>query len=329
MSLWIDLAKLAAGFFLIIKGGDLFVASSVRIAELLRVSRVVIGTTLVSLATTSPELVFSVTTGVEEDPAMGIGNALGSCMCNMCLILGLMSVIRSIGVRPSDLRIPFYSMVFFGLLLLALSWNLAFHRWMGWMLAALGAAYFVCDFLHHRKGSRPEDLVEARSIEDQALGGRPWLDTPAKVAAVFLAGVAMVVAGSKLLVDSLGSLGEGLGVPSLVMGLTVAAVGTSLPELVTAVKSARQNVSDLGVGNILGANVANLTLIVGGATSFQDVQLDRLSQVRDFTALLLGMGMVWWMLQSSRRMHRLEGAILIGYYFLYIALALASPHRPA
>jgi cation:H+ antiporter len=115
-----------------------------------------------------------------------------------------------------------------------------------------------------------------------------------------------------------------MGVPSIIIGLTVVAIGTSLPELVTAISSARQNVSDLAVGNIIGANVANLTLIVGGAASFNVVTMDRVTQLLNFPALLLGMCIVLWMLCSARRISRREGGILIGYYTVYVALVLGS-----
>ena len=184
--------------------------------------------------------------------------------------------------------------------------------------------YFIFDFLHHRRAPRPEDIAEARSIESEITAGNPWLESLKGTAAVFLFGAVLVTVGSRLLVDSATSLAEAMGVPSIIIGLTVVAIGTSLPELVTAISSARQNVSDLAVGNILGANVANLTLIVGGAASFNVVTMDRVTQLLNFPALLLGMCIVLWMLCSARRISRREGGILIGYYTVYVALVLGS-----
>ncbi len=319
-----DVFLLALSFGLIIKGGDLFVASSVRIAEFLEVPRVVIGTTLVSLATTSPELVVSITSGIQGEPGVGVGNAVGSCMCNMCLILGLMAVIRSIGVRLADIQIPLAAMFFFGVLLLVLTWNLHLAQTAGFVLAAMGIGYFIGDFFHHRRASRPEDIAEARSIEAEATAGMSGLRSRKATAAVFALGVVMVMAGSHFLVNSAVNLATALDVSPMVISLTIVAVGTSLPELVTAVNAARQNVSDLGVGNILGASVANLTLILGGAASFQGMSMSRATQAVNFPALLVGMLFVFWMLFSKRRISRREGWILIGYYLLYLALVLGS-----
>ena len=319
-----EIILLLVGLAMIIKGGDLFVASSVRIAEFLQVPRIVIGTTLVSLATTSPELVVSVTAGIRGESEMGVGAAVGSCMCNMCLILGLMAVIQSIGVRPVELKIPLVAVFFFSFLLLGLTWDLKLARIAGGALLAMGIGYFIVDFFHHRRMSRPEDLAEARNIESDLIAGNRWLVSRQSTAIVFTIGAVMVAIGSRFLVDSAAGLAGRMGVPTIIIGLTIVAVGTSLPELVTAIKSARHNVSDLGVGNILGANVANLTLIVGGAASFQEVTMDRATQLINFSALLIGLTMVFLMLASHRRIFRFEGGILIAFYVLYLAAVTGS-----
>ncbi len=321
----LDVLLLVVGLVLIIKGGDLFVASSVRIATILDVPRVVIGTTLVSLATTSPELVVSLVAGMKGESGLAVGNAVGSCMANMCLILGVMAVIRAIGVHPSELRIPLIAMFAFTLILLVLSWNLVLPRSTGIALVVLGVGYFVFDFLHHRHAPKPEELAEAISIEDEITADNKWLETGRGAALVFFVGAVMVIFGSRFLVDSASSIARGMGVPPIIIGLTIVAVGTSLPELVTAISSARQDVSDLAVGNILGANVANLTLIVGSAATLNDVTMTRITQLLNFPALLVGMLMVLWMLCSERKISKREGAILIGYYVLYVTVVLLSP----
>lgn len=320
----LDILLLSVGLWLIIKGGDLFVSSSVKIAEFLDVPRIVIGTTLVSLATTSPELVVSLMAGAKGESGLAVGNAVGSCMCNMCLILGVMAAIRSIGVRPRELKIPLIAMFFFAGLLLVLTWNLILPKIAGIVLVVMGVLYFIYDFIHHRMSSRPEELAEAASIEEEMTAGHPWLNTFKGSMLVFVVGAVMVTVGSRFLVDSASSLAAAMGIPSIIIGLTIVAVGTSLPELVTAISSARQDVSDLAVGNIFGANVANLTLIVGSAASLNVVEMDRVTQLLNFPALLLGMLIVLWMLCSERQISKREGTILISYYFIYVGLVIGS-----
>jgi cation:H+ antiporter len=137
--------------------------------------------------------------------------------------------------------------------------------------------------------------------------------------AQFVVGAAIVVAGSRLLVEGAVTIAARLEIPSIVVGLTVVAVGTSLPELVTAVTSSRKSVSDLAIGNVLGANIANLTLIVGMAAVIQTVTLDRFTQLFNFPALLLVMVTLVVMLWTERRVTRREGVVLLVMYGVYLA----------
>ncbi len=322
--MWLDLLLLVVGLALLVKGGDLFVSSSVRIAEFLNMPRVVIGSTLVALATTTPELVVSIMSGVKGESGLSVGNAVGSCICNIGLILGVTAAIKQVDVNPRELKTPMTAMLVCGAALLLLTLDLSLSRWQGFLLLAAGFGYFIYDFRQHKRSSRPEDIAEARAIEEERVAGHPWLRTKAGTAGLFALGALLVMAGSKLLVDSAVNIASGLGVPSIVIGLTVVAVGTSLPELVTAITSSRQNVSDLAVGNILGANIANLTFIVGSAASIQPVTMSRATQIYNFPALLVLMITLLWMLMTRRRVTRLEGRGLLVFYALYVAGVVIS-----
>ena len=213
-----------------------------------------------------------------------MGNAIGSCICNVGLILGITAALRQVDVHPKALRTPLIAMFGFGALLFLMTLNLSLSRWQGAVLVAGGLAYFVYDFVHHARDTKPADVAEARAIE-QAVGGRfPWFHSRTGSIAQFLLGAGVVVVGSRLLVDGAVNLAGGLGIPSIIVGLTVVAIGTSLPELVTAVTSSRKNVSDLAVGNVLGANIANLTFIVGVAAMISEVKMSRATQLVNFSA---------------------------------------------
>jgi cation:H+ antiporter len=320
--MWPDLLLLLGGLALLVKGGELFVSSSVRIAEFLDMPRVVIGSTLVALATTSPELVVSIMSGIKGESGLAVGNAVGSCICNIGLILGVTAAFKHIDVHPRELRTPLTAMFVCGGVLLVLTLDLTLSRWQGLLLIAGGIAYFIHDFRQHARDTDPGDIAEARAIEQEQVAGHPLLRTKGGTAALFSFGAVLVVIGSKLLVDGAVSIATELGVPSIVIGLSIVAVGTSLPELVTAITSARQNVSDLAVGNILGANIANLTLIVGSAASIKEVTMSRTMQMFNFPALLLAMGLMLHMLLSDRRVTRREGAFLLGFYGLYLSVLI-------
>ncbi|MEO8350562.1 MAG: calcium/sodium antiporter [Chthoniobacteraceae bacterium] len=314
-----DLFSLIAGLLLIIKGGDWFVAAAVRLAEFLKMPRVVIGSTLVSLATTTPELVVSLMAGAKGESGLAVGNAVGSCICNIGLILGVTACIRSVELHPKTLRRPLAVMIGAGLLLLLFTWNLRIERWQGVLLIAAGAIYFVWDFLHHLRRRSLSELVEATALEQSMERRFIWLHSKLGTACQFLGGAGVVIIGSRLLVDGAVIIAQALGVPSLVIGLTIVAIGTSLPELVTAVTSSRQAVSDLAVGNVIGANIANLTLIVGAASVIQAVKIDRVTQLFHFPTMLAVMGLILWKLASDRRLGRRDGIILIASYILYLS----------
>ena len=305
---------------LIIKGGDLFVSASVRIAEFLRLPRVVIGSTLVSLTTTSPELVVSVVSGLKNEPGLAVGNAVGSCICNIGLILGTMALLKHVEVHVPTLKVPFTAMVVAGVLLLAMTLDLHLSRLQGLILVFLGAVYFVIDFIRHERDTAPADIAEATALEEEVVQGHPWLHTQSGTALQFACGAALVLFGSWLLVKAAVQIATSLGVPPIFIGLTIVAVGTSLPEFVTAITSARKNVSDLAVGNILGANVANLTLIIGAAASLSDLTLSRQTQLFNFPAMLVLMVLLLLTMFSGNQISRREGLALLSYYACYIII---------
>lgn len=322
--MWNELLLLLGGLALIIKGGDFFVAAAIRLAEFLRMPRVVIGSTLVSLATTTPELVVSIMAGLRGEAGLAVGNAVGSCICNIGLILGVTATIKQVDVHFRALRTALFAMVGFGVVLFLMTLDLSLTRWQGAVLLVAGLGYFIWDFTRHWRDRKPADVAEATAIEAEKSTARwAWVKTKPGTVLQFLVGAGIVVAGSKLLVDGAVGLAARLGVPSIIVGLTVVAVGTSLPELVTAVTSSRKSVSDLAVGNVLGANIANLTLIVGAAAIIQTVQLDRLTQLFNFPALLAVMALLIVMLWTGRRVTRREGIVLLAVYGVYLA-ALAG-----
>ena len=320
---------LLVGLALLVKGGELFVSAAVRIAGFLRMPRVVIGSTLVSLATTTPELVVSLMAGGRGESGLAVGNAVGSCICNIGLILGITAAFRHIEINPRALRIPLIAMFGFGVVLFLMSMDLRLSRWQGAVLILGGLVYFIYDFVHHARDPKAVDVAEAREIRAAvggSVGGRfGWFHSQTGSGLQFLLGAGIVVAGSWLLVDAAVNLAGALGVPSIIIGLTVVAVGTSLPELVTAVMSSRSNASDLAVGNVLGANIANLTFIVGAAAMMSEVTMRRSTQVVNFTAVLIVFGLLLWMLLNDRRVSRKEGvALLVTYGFYLCALVFLA-----
>lgn len=315
--MFIESLILLGSLALIVKGGDWFVSASVRLAEIMRLPHVVIGSTLVSLATTSPELVVSIVAGLKAESGLAVGNAVGSCLCNMGLILGVMALIKHVDVHPALIRTPLIVMFFLAAAFFLFTLNLQIARLQGVFLMMAGLAYFIYDFRHHRKDATQESAVEALLIEQEVIAGHRFLTSGYRAGAQFLFGAAIVVIGSKFLVESSVAIATMLGIPPILIGVSVVALGTSLPEFVTAIASSRKNVSDLAVGNILGANIANLSLILGSAAALSEVAMTRTTQLLNGGALLTGMGLLLYTL-GGRRITRWEGLALITFYGVYL-----------
>lgn len=311
-----DIVLIAVGFALVAKGGDLFVDSSVQIGRALRIPRFVIGGTLVSLATTGPELVVSATAATMGDSGIALGNAVGSCICNIGLIVGTVALIMPVQVDRADFIRRAGWMVGGGLLVVGFSWDLTMDRVYGVVLLALAVGYLGWDLLgilRSRRGGGEE--VENAAAAIGLAGPTAW----------FAVGGACVLAGSYLLVNSGQGLAAALGVPSAIIGFSVIAVGTSLPELVTGVTAARKGVPDLSLGNIVGANVLNLLLIVGLSGTIQPLLLDSFSQWYGFPWLGIFFLAIVGVVLKNGVVRRAAGIGLLMLYALYTIGLVSIP----
>lgn len=314
--MFIDILLISVGFALVAKGGELFVDSSIHIGRALRIPRFVIGGTLVSLATTAPELVVSATAASMGDSGIALGNAVGSCICNMGLIVGTVALIMPVEVdRPDFIRRAAW-MIAGGLLVVAFSWDLSMGRVYGGVLLAGAVAYLGWDLVGILR-SRQESAGEAED-PDAAKG-------LAGAVGWFAVGGACVLVGSRLLVTSGQGLAEALGVPSAIIGFSVIAIGTSVPELVTGVTAARKGVPDLSLGNIIGANVLNLFLIVGLSGTIQPLVLDAFSQWYGFPWLGVFVLVICGVVLRSGVVRRAAGIGLLVLYALYTIGLMTIP----
>ena len=311
-----DILLIAAGFALVAKGGDLFVDSSIHIGQALRIPRFVIGGTLVSLATTAPELVVSVTAASLGDSGIALGNAIGSCICNIGLIVGLVAIIMPVEVdRPDFIRRAAW-MVGGGVLVVAFSWDRSMDRVYGLLLLAGAVAYLAWDLAGIVRSRRAGAADAGDADGAEGLGGAVgW----------FTVGALCVVAGSRLLVTSGQDLAAALGVPSAIIGFSIIAIGTSVPELVTGVTAARKGVPDLSLGNIVGANVLNLLLIVGLSGTIQPLQIDAFSQSYGFPWLGIFFVAVIGAVLRFGVLRRAAGIALLLLYALYVIGLVALP----
>lgn len=299
-----------AGLVLVLQGGNYFVDSSVSIARQLKIPRIVIGGTIVSLATTAPEFVVSTTASYMGDSGIALGNALGSAIANIGLIVSVSAILAPIVIDVADFRRRAIWMLVSAALVFLFSWDLEISHQGGIILLILATLYLSLNALRavlERKQNRTPD--ENSSAEDNISIGKLLL--------MFLFGVGLVIVGSKLLVNSSIEIAKALKIPSIIIGMTVVAVGTSLPELVTAITSAKKKVADLAVGNILGANILNLALITGASAVINPLSLNLIDRYYAFSWLfimIIGMMIIFW---KKGEMQKKAGYIMLSLYVIY------------
>ena len=249
------------------RGGDLFVDASSQLSRAFRVPRFIVGGTIVSVATTVPELLTSIQASLDGDSGLALGNAIGSCIANIGLITGLVAIIMPIEFDRSDVLKRSTWMMFAAVFVVIVSWNLKISFAYAVVLLIFTGVYLMWDVF---------GVIRYRTkLVDEPIGDHP---TPLSALGWFLLGAVLVGFGSKLLVDAGQNIAVALGISTTVVGLSFVAFGTSLPELVTGVKAARRGMPDLSLGNIIGANVLNLLLIVGASGVITPLVLEPMSQ---------------------------------------------------
>ena len=308
----IQVLYLAAGLLLVIKGGELFVDSSTHISSRLRIPRVVVGGTIMSLATTVPELVVSATASYLGDSGIAIGNAVGSAIANIGLIVGIVALLTPVVVDLADFRTRSRWMLGSAVLVVLFSWDLNLPRTYGVILFGVSLVYLAADGIGAiRKRKTVQEIPD---------------ETPlAKSLITFGVGAVMVGLGSRLLVTSGIEVASALGVPSVIIGLSIIAIGTSLPELVTAVTAARKGVPDLSIGNIIGANVLNLAMITGTAATIRPLTLLPFTRNYSFPWMMAFVLLMIFMIGREGKIDKREGATLLALYVIYIAGLIVLP----
>ena len=304
-----------AGLVLICLGGDRLVDAAVAIARKLGIPQIVVGATIVSLGTTLPEILVSTTAAFNGSAAIAAGNAFGSIICNTALIAGLTQTIRpSKKVEFSSLA--WRSIFFFGALIVM---NVvgyvtgAFGRPLGIGLLLLFILYAYMNVIRSSAEGSEED-----GDEDYSAVSVPKQLLILVVCAVFL------FVGANLLVDNGILIAEALGVPERVIAVTFIALGTSLPELMTSVMSLIKGYGNVGLGNVLGANILNMLLVIGIPAVIQGIPLERSVVAVDMPLAGLVMGILFIPILIRKKSSRAQGIILLGIYAAYCVMSFIS-----
>lgn len=323
------IALLTIGFVLLIVGGELLVRGAVRLAERAGLSQLLIGLTIVGFGTSSPELVASVGAALQGYPDIAWGNVVGSNLANSLLILGIASLIYPMAVARGPLwRDGGLAAVTTFLLYLVASSGIGdgtVGPAMGGAFLALLFSYMVYAYVQE-KNSGPFNT--AASDKAQALEGTdPGLHINEPVwrsVLVLLGGIATIIVGGQLLVTNAVLIATMIGISEAIIGLTVIAIGTSLPELVTAIIAARKGASAVALGNVLGSNIFNLLLIGGLTAVVAPARFPQELLIISLPLLVFVSVLLMIFAATSRRISRVEGALLLAIYLGLMALNLLT-----
>jgi len=303
-------------------GADRFVDGAAALARRLGVSPIIIGLTVVSFGTSLPELLVSVSATVMGHPDVAVGNVVGSNIANIGLILGTASLFRPLMVHGSIVRREYPLLIGVSVMAWLMARDGTFSRFEGILLVA-GLALYVAWMTVTAKQGAPEVLLQEASRADADPGKAL---PPAKPVLYLIAGLIALIAGSRFLVWGGVALARTFGVSELVIGLTLVAVGTSLPELATSVAGAIKKQDDIAVGNVVGSNLFNTLAILGIPSLLRPLQVSTEAYHRDFPVMLFATLVLWPVCRSWRgrpgRVNRLEGGALVAGYLVYAGILL-------
>ena len=306
MEILLQLLLLAVGFVMLVKGADAFVEGAAGIAEKFGIPQLVIGLTIVAMGTSAPEAAVSITAALKGNAAITIGNVVGSNILNVLVILGITSVIVSVAVARSTVRIEIPYMLVITLLLLVLGFSgneIVF--WEGVILWAAFLLYLGYLFYMAKKNRQVEEETEKKPL---------W-----KLLLYTVLGLVFVVWGSDVTVDAATAIAKAVGMSERFIGLTIVALGTSLPELFTSVSAALKGKADIAIGNIVGSNIFNILFVVGTTALITPVVFES-GFVID-TLIAGGAGLLLWLcVCREHKLKRMGGVMMVGYaaYFCYL-----------
>ena len=268
------------GFVLLIKGGDWFVDGSVGIAHRFNLPEVLIGATIVSIGTTLPEVMVSAQAALQNNSGISYGNAIGSIICNTSLIAALTVAIKPGPVNKNSLRLPAAAFFLAAAIYSLVAYTTGrFERWLGILFLCMFAAYMVISVMQMK--NNPEEAAGAEEEEKKEE------TTLTKDIGLLVVGAAAIAWGANLLVNNGTIIAQALGVPDSVIGLTMVALGTSLPELITAITSLMKGHGALSLGNVIGANLFNIVLVSGTAITIAPFAIPAEKQLLGMNSSLL------------------------------------------
>ncbi len=315
MEIAVSVLILAIAIFLVVKGGNVFVSSSSSLAKRLHIPEIAFGATFVSLATTLGELLISIFSSVDKTTDLAVGNAVGSAICNISLICGIGFLFMQSKLNKSG-ALKYYLLIFVCIFITICGFFYQIYVWQAIVLLVVTIFFFVFNYidakLYYKTNKKEED-------ENQ----KPlWL-----VIILFLLGACALGGGAYLLVDKVEFLAKAIGVNEQFIGLTIIAIGTSLPELTTMLTAIKKNVPDLAIGNIIGANILNFTLVLAIPRLIAYNEGMPISKETAFISLPLCLILTLILvipILAKRKTYRWQGIVFLCIYGVYLIYLISN-----
>ncbi len=308
MDFLLQFVLLVVGFAMLVKGADWFVEGTAGIARTFGIPQLVIGLTIVAMGTSAPEAAVSITAALKGNAGISIGNVVGSNILNILIILGISAVIIAIAIQESTIKYEIPYMIFITIALLVMGFTggtvTRLEGVILWILFLLYLAYLF----NMAKNNKEEDAEEERSPLLLLLSG--------------IVGGVIIVWGSNITVDSATAIAKMIGLSESFIGLTIVALGTSLPELVTSVTAARKGNADIAIGNIVGSNIFNILFVIGTTALITPVPFASNFLIDSMIAILAGI-LLWVSVFKTKKLTRKWGIIMLlcyGAYFIYLLI---------
>jgi len=305
----IQVVLLLVGFVFLIKGSDFFVDGASSIAAILKIPTIIVGLTIVAFGTSAPEAAVSITSSLTGNNAMAVSNVIGSNLFNMLMVIGIAALLGDLLMEKSVLEKDLPFLVGITLLLAAfivIGWNISTIE--GIILLVILAAYIF--YLIRSAGqSGATNYVE-----------KPKLTTPKSILFIVV-GLAGIILGGDLVVDSASSIAMALGMSETLVGLTIVAIGTSLPELVTSITALRKGENQLVIGNVIGSNIFNILFVLGASSAISQIPLDS-SMLIDVLFMIAVTILCFIFGKTQEKYDKKEGIILVVLFIAYMAFAI-------
>lgn len=300
------------GFILISKGADFFINSTVEIGRKTNISELILGATIVSFATTLPELTVSLFASIDNHTTMSLGNAVGSIICNTGLILGMVVLIspfntdkKTFASKSTILLVSIIALIILGL-------DGAITKIDGCILLIILGVYMYTNYKSILNNANKNYLYYCLTQQNEM--------STVKIVVYFFVGLAMMIVGSRLLVDNGVKIAEFIGIPQGIISLTVIALGTSLPELVSSITAVRKKHHEICVGNVLGANILNIISVISISSIPNEIPILSQNIRVDYPFMIILVLTLIIPTIIKNKLYRIQGILMLGTYITYLAV---------